>query len=36
MTWTGNRWEYYEENAGGDPGTMTMAGIEGSESAITH
>jgi ribosomal protein L14 len=35
MTWTGNRWEIVVQPAGGDPGTVTVTGIEGSESEQT-
>ena len=32
MTWTGNRWELTITGVGGNPGTITVSGIEGSES----
>jgi cold shock CspA family protein len=35
MTWTGSRWEIVVEPAGGDPVTVTVTGIEGSESEQT-
>jgi hypothetical protein len=35
MTRAGNRWEYFQENVGGDPGTVTVTGVEGSESTPT-
>lgn len=36
MNWTGNRWELTVSNVGGSPGSITISGIEGSESeAVT-
>jgi hypothetical protein len=36
MTWSTNKWVYNATGIGSDPGTVTVSGIEGSETALTQ